>query len=65
MEDLNKNLNDVLSRQMVYKSLIDMTKNAVISCQKYFDFILKFLVDENSLEIITNVLTTRTTASSA
>ena len=56
MEDLNKNLNDVLSRQMVYKSLIDMTKNAVISCQKYFDFILKFLVDENSLEIITNVL---------
>ena len=56
MENLNKNVNDTLSRQMVYKSLIDMTKNAVIPCQKYFDCILKFLIDENSLEIITNVL---------
>ena len=40
-----------VSRQMVYKSLIDMTKNAVIPCQKYFDCILKFLIDETQAKV--------------
>lgn len=54
--DLIKKLPDTLSRQMFYRALFDMTRDAILPCQDYLDIVSDFLKQESSEDIITNVL---------
>ena len=54
--DIIKKLPDELSRKLFFNSLYDLANDALISCQKYLDYMIHFLEDENHDEIITNCL---------
>ena len=54
--NLLEKLPDTLSRQMFYRSLFDMTRDAELPAQEYLDIISTFLQTETSEDILSNVL---------
>lgn len=49
-------LPDLLTRQMFYRSLYDMTRDAIMPCNDYLDFVSQSLLDEPSDELLWNVM---------
>ena len=54
--NLMEKIPDVLSRQMFYRSLFDMTRDAVLPCQDFLEFVSNFMLTETSEDIISNIL---------
>jgi aminopeptidase N len=55
-QNLIEKVPDTLTRQMFYRSLFEITRDAKISCPAFLDIILKLLQHENNDEVLSTTL---------
>jgi aminopeptidase N len=55
-DNLNKTDLDVLTRQLFYRSIYDMTRDATLSCSEYVDIVANLLQHEKNDEIISTTM---------
>jgi hypothetical protein len=55
-DNLLSRVKDTLTRQLFYRSLFDMTRDAKISCPEYIDIVTNLIVEETNEDILTYTL---------
>jgi len=57
-ENLTERIPDILTRQLFYRSMLELTRDAKISCPEYLDMIIKLIKHETNEDIISNTIKT-------
>lgn len=53
-DNLIQRVPDILTRQLFYRSILELTRDAKISCPEYLDMIIKLIKHETNEDIISN-----------